>query len=201
MKKLQIQLIILVIFFVSGCQTLPQITHENTNEDSYVGGRWNDSDARKVANEMINDCLDRPWLQNFIQKHKGGNPVVIIGKIRNQTSEHIDVNTFVESIQRALINSGRVNFVASKFERGDIREERYDQAQNSSEDTQKVHGQETGADYILKGTIKSIRDQSGGTYLLFYQVNLKLLHLESNIIAWNGEKKIRRKIQRRRWTY
>ncbi|MBF0449816.1 MAG: penicillin-binding protein activator LpoB [Candidatus Magnetomorum sp.] len=189
----------MILFMTMGCQTLPRITHESPKDDSYVSGRWNDSDARKVAEEMIYDCLDRAWLLNFIKKH-GENPTVIVGQIKNQTSEHIDINTFIGSIQRALINSGKVSFVASQGERKEVRDERKDQATNSREDTQKGPGEEIGADYILKGIITSIRDQSGGTSLMYYQVNLKLISMADNQIVWVGEKKIRRKIERSRWS-
>jgi len=186
---------IIVILF-AGCQTGPQIYHENPNTDSYVSGRWNDSDARKVAEEVIYDCLDAAWLKSY----KGNKPSVIVGNIRNKTSEHIDVGTFVGSMQRALINSGKVAFVASQDERQEIRGERKDQAIHAREDTQKGPGLEIGADFMLKGNITSIRDQSGGTSLMYYQINLKLINMANNQIEWVGEKKIRRKIKRSRWS-
>jgi len=199
MKK-EILFIIFILLLFTACQTLPKITHENPDEESHVTGRWNDSDARKVAEEMIHDCLDRDWLFNFIKKNNGANPTVIVGKIQNKTSEHIDVKPFIGSIQKALINSGKVKFVASKSEREEIREERVDQAENASDNTQKGPGEETGADFMLKGVLTSIRDQSGGTALMFYQVDLKLINMANNHIEWVGEKKIRRKIERPRWT-
>jgi hypothetical protein len=200
---MKIQTISIFLFFLiilSGCQTGPRISHEDPSKSSYESGRWNDSDARKVAEQMIGDCLDNPWLPKYIKNHAGKNPSVIVGTIKNKTSEHIDVSTFIGSIQRALINSGKVNFVASKFERDEIREERIDQAQNATEDTQKGPGEEIGADFMLKGYITSIRDQSGGTYLLYYQVDLKLINMADNQIAWVGEEKIRRKIERSSWS-
>jgi len=200
MKNQPITICLFFILSITGCQTGPKITHESPMNDSYVSGRWNDSDARKVAEEMITDCLDRPWLYNFIKKNGGNNPSVIVGHIKNQTSEHIDVNTFIGSIQRALINSGKVNFVASQHERKEIRHERKDQARNASESTQKGPGEETGADYMLKGIITSIRDQSGGTSLLYYQIDIKLISMANNQIVWVGEKKLRRKIERSKWS-
>jgi len=200
MKTQTIIICLFFLFIIVGCHSNLKISHENPMDDSYISGRWNDSDARKVAQEMIDDCLDRAWLYNFIKKNSGNNPSVIVGQIKNQTSEHINVNTFIGNIQRALINSGKVNFVASQFERKEVREERKDQARNASENTQKGPGEEIGADFMLKGIISSIRDQSGGTSLMYYQVNLKLISMANNQIVWVGEKKIRRKIQRSSWS-
>jgi len=44
----------------------------------------------------------------------------------------------------------------------------------------------------LKGTINSIIDASGREQVRFYQVNLTLISLADNEIAWNGEKKIKK---------
>ncbi|MBI5243794.1 MAG: penicillin-binding protein activator LpoB [Elusimicrobia bacterium] len=160
-----------------------------------ISGNWNDTDSRQTAEEMIQDCLSRPWLAKA-SSDKGKAPTVIVGAVRNQSHEHINVDTFVEDLQRSLINSGKVEFVASKSERGDVRDERLDQDTNASEETRKAHGQETGADFMLSGAINTIQDKEGGKAIMFYQVNLKLMDMQSNRIAWNGQKKIKKLISR-----
>ena len=108
---------------------------------------------------------------------------------------------FVEDLQRSLIRSGRVDFVASTDERAGIRQERADQDLNASDSTRKAMGQETGADFVLSGTFTSIEDRSGGTTVVMYQVNLKLLDVRTNRIAWNGQKKIKKQIDRASTTW
>src|SRR3972149_2915814 len=75
-----------------------------------VSGRWNDTDSRLVAEEMISDCLSRPWYGKA-QSELGKNPTVIVGTVKNQSQEHIATDTFIEDLQRSLINSGKVEFV------------------------------------------------------------------------------------------
>lgn len=172
-----------------------QVKRMDVGEVKDISGKWNDTDSRLVAEEMIRDCLSRPWLQSASSK-KGKAPTVIVGTVRNQSHEHIATDTFVEDLQRELINSGKVEFVASKNERGDVRDERLDQDTNASEDTRKAHGQETGADFMLSGSINSILDKEGGQSVMLYQTNLKLLNMQTNQIAWNGSKKIKKHIKR-----
>ena len=162
-----------------------------------VSGRWNDTDSRLVAEEMISDCLSRPWYSKA-QSEIGKNPTVIVGTVKNQSQEHIATETFVEDLQRSLINSGKVEFVASKGERGEVREERMDQDTNSSEETRKAHGQETGADFMLSGAINQIVDSEGGKAVVFYQTNLKLLNMKTHQIAWNGQKKLKKYVTKAR---
>jgi len=181
--------------FMGACQT--EVTRMDPNAVKDVSGRWNDTDSRLVAEEMIQDCLSRPWLTNATSS-LGKNPTVIVGTVRNMSQEHIAADTFVEDLQRSLINSGKVDFVASKNERGEVREERADQDTNSSEETRNKNGQETGANFMLSGTINSIVDQEGGRSLVAYQINLKLLNMTTHQIAWNGEKKLKKFVERPR---
>ena len=128
---------------MSACGT--SVQRMDAGEVKDVSGRWNDTDSRLVAEEMIQDCLSRPWYAAANSK-LGRNPTVIVGTVKNQSQEHIATDTFVEDLQRSLINSGKVEFVANKGERGEVRDERLDQDTNSEESTRKAHGQETGAD-------------------------------------------------------
>ncbi len=182
----------------SGCST--QVTRMEASEVKDLSGAWNDTDSQQVSAEMIQDALSRSWLTNFTQAQKR-QPAVIVGEIQNLSHEHINVNTFVTDIERGLINSDRVQFVASSAERQDIREERKEMDINASEATRKAAGQETGADFMLKGTINTIIDMSGREQVRYYQVNLTLISLVDNRIVWVGQKKIKKHVERSNLRY
>jgi uncharacterized protein (TIGR02722 family) len=186
---------LLALVLGTACASSTQVRRIDVSEVKDVSGRWNDTDARLVAEEMIQDSVSRPWLA-AAQSRKGAPPTVIVQAVRNNSMEHIDTGLFVEELQRALINSGRVQFVASAREREQLRAERADQDVNASDDTRKVHGQEIGADYGLSGTIMSVQDREGGESVVLYQVNLKLVDVKTNQIVWNGQKKIKKQVSR-----
>src|SRR6185369_3563505 len=129
----------LALLTAAGCGT--SVKREDVNSVQDISGHWNDTDSRLVAQEMISDCLSRPWLTKA--SAGGKQPTVIVGTVRNQSHEHIATDTFVENLQRELINSGKVEFVANKDERGEVRDEVSSQDTNASESTRKQHGQET----------------------------------------------------------
>ena len=171
-----------------------KVTRVATDEAIDISGRWNDTDSRLTAQAMIEDVLSRPWLSDFQMKN-GKKPTVIVGTIRNKSSEHIPVDVFVKDMERELINSGEVQFVASSREREEVRDERIDQQKHASVETAKELGQETGADYMLKGTINSIVDSFEGQRVIYYQVDLELIDLENNTKVWIGSKKIKKYIE------
>jgi uncharacterized protein (TIGR02722 family) len=168
-----------------------QVTRIDPNETVDLSGRWNDTDSRLVADEMITDCLGKPWLVSFSQG-RGKNPTVIAGSIRNKSLEHIAVGTFLKDIERAMVNSGSVQVVASAEERGEVREEREDQRVNASPETLKRMGMEAGADFMLIGEINQINDTEGGKSVRFYQTDLTLVNIETNVKTWVGQKKIKK---------
>lgn len=165
-----------------------------------LSGAWNDTDSRLVSEEMIQDALSRPWVSDFVRKD-GHPPAVIVGTVRNLSHEHINVRTFVADMERALVNSGRVDFVAASGERGEIREERKDQDLNASDSTRNAAGQELGADFMLKGQINTIIDQEGKKQVRYYQVDLTMISMSNNRKVWLGQKKIKKYVKNGKLRY
>ena len=182
---------------LGGCASETKVTRVDTEVVTDLSGRWNDTDSRMVAETMIKEALGSPWLENYTRS-KSKQPVVVVGTIMNRSHEHIDVQTFVTDLSRELTNSQKVTFVAGKGEREEIREERREQAVHALEDTQKAPGKEIGADYMLKGNISTILDESQGIKAVFYQVDLELIDLQNNVKSWFGQKKIKKVIERKR---
>jgi uncharacterized protein (TIGR02722 family) len=199
-NPLLIAAMVLVLIAVSGCAST-KVERVAVDETIDLSGNWNDSDSRMVSDEMITDALSRNWVTDFKITNRGAAPVVIVGSVRNRSDEHINTRTFTKDLERAFVNSGEVSVVASSDERGELREERVDQAANATEETAKEQGQETGADYMLKGSINTITDRVDGKQVKYYQVNLELMHIESNRKVWIGEKKIKKMVKRSRFGF
>ena len=179
----------------SGCSQ--KVTRVGLEEAIDLSGNWNDTDSRMVSQEMVGDMLSQRWLAVHLRNH-GQEPVVTVGTMRNLSHEHINMSTFVTDIQRAVINSGEVQFVAARVDRDELRDERREQDLHAREDTRKEMGQEVGADYILTGTINTIIDTEGRTFVKYYQVDLSLTSVADNRIVWIGQKQIRKLVERAR---
>ena len=173
------------------CSSTPKVTRVDEDTQVDLSGNWNDTDSRLVAEEMIADSVSKPWMENFLMK-KQAKPRIIVGTVLNKSDEHINTETFVKDLERALINNAKATFVASKDERQEIRDERLDQADFSDPATVKKFGKEIGADYMLRGQINTITDAVKKTTLKYYQVELELIDIETNEKVWIGQKKIKK---------
>ncbi|MGQ0667668.1 MAG: penicillin-binding protein activator LpoB [Nitrospiraceae bacterium] len=188
------------MFLLSGCGHETKVTRVEAGLVTDLSGRWNDTDSRMVAESMVKEALEYPWLGHFSQVNRR-QPVVVVGTVLNTSHEHINVQTFITDLERELTNSQKVTFVAGKGERDEIRTERKEQAMYAREETQKAPGKETGADYMMKGSIATILDEADGTKAIFYQVDLQMIDLESNVKVWFGQKKIKKVVEKKRTSF
>lgn len=186
-------LLVAAILVLSGCAR--QVTRISPEQAIDLSGRWNDVDSRMVAEALIEQSFASDWALRHLQEHGGNRPTVLVGTVRNQTSEHIPVQTFVRDLERAYINSGQVRIVSGGAERDEIRDERLDQQQFAAAETRARLAMEQGASYMLQGEIQSIEDREGRRQVVFYQVDLTLVDLEQNTRIWVGQHKIKKYIE------
>lgn len=163
-----------------------------------LSGRWNDTDARLVAEELIKDALSSAWIDRF-KSENDEYPVIMVGRVRNETMEHIDTEVFTKELERAFVNSGRVDVVASTSESEQVRKIRQDQQSYASFETAAALGKEVGADFVMIGNISSILDEEGGQAVVFYTINMEMVNVETNTKAWIGNKKIKKQIDRKKY--
>ena len=118
-----------------------------------------------------------------------GKPVVDIRKVKNKTDEHIDTSSITDSIKTAIIKSKRARFIDSSM-RAIINSEL--EYQNSSKyinkNSSKKIGKQIAPNYILDGSIASIKKRDD----FFYKISLQLHNLETGVIDWAEEKEIRK---------
>ncbi|MCR5614244.1 MAG: penicillin-binding protein activator LpoB [Treponema sp.] len=184
-----------LVLFVTGCSST-NVERVDADTRTDLSGFWNDTDVRIVSNSLIEQLTEARWYSNYI-KENGKKPVVIVGTFRNKSDEHIDTTIISKKLEISLINTGKVITVASADARKEIRDERDDQLVNASLDTAKNIGNETGADFILQGDVKTIVDSDGRTTTRTYFISAELVNIETNEKIWLGENSSIKKIIKR----
>ena len=188
----------LVLVTTGACYS-KHVTRIEPSAVTDLSGRWNDTDSRIVANQLVEQTLAAGWAKRYTDLHGGEAPAVIVGTFANRSMEHIAVGTFVRDIENALITTGAARVVASSGERQELRAERRDQQQNARADTRARVGQEQAARYALSGEVQSIEDVDGRERVVFYQVDASLVDLETNTKVWVGQHKIKKYVERARF--
>lgn len=190
-SRFSVALIVLTVCFsftscVSTSSSSSSVRRVDSDTRIDLSGYWNDTDVRIVCETLINDCLRSPRIAQAAAA-KRSLPVIIVGSFRNQSDEHIDTSIISKRMEAAILNSGMADFVASDSERDEIRKERAEQLDWASEETVKEYANETGADFFLTGSVKTIVDRAGNQATRTYFVYAELTDIESNRVIWIGE--------------
>jgi len=184
MKKVLIILGVAVLLLSACGSTRVRRVDPGTQID--LSGYWNDVDVRIVCESLIKDCLNSERVDQTIRAMRR-TPTVIVGRFRNESSEHIDTAIISSIMETTIFNSGRMDFVAGGNTRDDLRAERQDQQSNASEATTAALGNETGADFMLTGTVRTIVDRERNQTVRTYFVTAELTSIETNQRMWMGQ--------------
>jgi uncharacterized protein (TIGR02722 family) len=186
-----------VLAFSACAGSNPGVKRVDAGRQIDLSGYWNDTDVRIVCEALIKDCLNSPRVDQAIMakagkipdgKIPGGKkPVVLVGRFRNESDEHIDTAIIANIMEAAIFNSGKLDFVAGGGTRDELRAERQDQQSNASEATAAALGKETGADFLLTGTVRTIIDRADNKTVRTYFVNAEMSDIETNQRMWMGQ--------------
>lgn len=189
MKK---SLLVLLPFLLVSCapKVFQKGQYENVNQENNMNDRWSETDMQKVVKSLVESMVQHRSVAAAPKP-----PVVLVTRLQNKTSEHIDTQSIMDMVKIELINSGKVQFV-DKEARGDIADEYEYQKDNASAETAKEKGNQTGADLILNGRLDSIVQQIGSDKSVYYKVTLNLTNLKSGLIVWGGQKQLRKRFEK-----
>lgn len=178
-----------------GCSPSFEGAYSDPAKEEIVDDKWNETDAKKTAENLISSLLSKPWLAVHSSKNQQA-PVVIIDDIANRTDEHIDTKALYEYIRDELINSGKVRFVNNKRRKQILEEIKYQNSGAVAEASKKKAGRQTGADFMLGGSISSSVHSQGGLKTVTYQTALLMTDLETAEIVWSGKKLVKKRFKR-----
>ncbi|MDR2740339.1 MAG: penicillin-binding protein activator LpoB [Treponema sp.] len=181
------------VLVIASCGSTPRVTRVDAGTQTDLSGFWNDTDVRIVCDSLIKACLDSPRVTQEIAR-KGRLPVVLVGNFKNDSDEHIDTSIISTTMEVAIFNSGKADFVAGGDTRSELRTERQDQQSNASESTAAALGNETGADFLLTGSVKTIIDRAGGTAARTYFVTAEMTNIETNTRLWMDQNSAIKKV-------
>lgn len=200
MKRAVYFLLVVLLFLTVSCAS-SGVSRIDSETETDLSGYWNDTDVRLIADTLVTECVDAPAIMSFI-KDNGRAPIVVLGSFKNLSDEHMDTSILAKKFEMALVNSGKVEFVAGKNERELLREEREAQQEWANEDSAKSLANEDAADFMLLGSVKTIVDSAKGDSVRCYIVNAELIDIEKNKKVWLGENSDIKKVVKRsaaRW--
>ena len=180
--------------FASGCgpKAFVKGEYEDPEKENNMNDLWSETDMQKAVQDLVGSMVQHKEIANAKRP-----PIVMVTKLQNKTSEHIDTQSIMDMVRVELSRGGRVAFV-DKEAREDVADEyNYQNSGMVSEETKKGPGGQIGADFIVNGRLDSIVQEVGKDKSVYYKVTLNLTNLKTNMIVWTDQKQMRKKFRKR----
>lgn len=166
---------------------------EDVNQTNLLNDQWSESDMQNAVRDLVSSATGHYSISSSKRP-----PIVMVTKLQNKTSEHIDTQNIMDMVRVELSRGGRVSFV-DKAAREDIKDEyEYQNSGMVGRETKKGPGGQIGADFIINGRLDSIVQQAGKDKTVYYKLTLNMTNLKTGIIVWSDYKQIRKKFRKQR---
>lgn len=177
-------LVLLSLFALAACANETRVEYGDPDAVETVTSAWGSTDLQGTAEAMTQSLLDSRWISRT-----QAPPKIRLREVRNLTDEHIDTKGITDKIRVKLLQSGQVRFLADTASLDQVFAERdFTEAVTRRGENKLL----TDTDYIVTGTVRSIRKVTKKVADLYYQVTLELVDPQSGEIVWADEKEIRK---------
>ncbi len=165
--------------------------YDDPNKVILLDDKFNENDMQLISNQLVTSLGEFGKIKSAQEP-----PIVMVGTVRNRTSEHVDVKSLTDKIRTELIKSGKFRF-SDKAAREEVADE-YDYQNSGLVDKNKAvkKGKQAGVQYLITGDVASNVQEVGKDKIVFYITTLNLINLESNLIEWSDNKEIRKRYKK-----
>ena len=163
---------------------------ESTN---LLNDQWSETDMQKAVKDLVASAVAHPAIAGAKTP-----PIVMVTRLQNKTSEHIETQSVTDMITVELMKTGKTQFVDAAAREDIAKEYEYQDSGMVSKETKKGKGKQVGADFILNGRIDSIVQEVGKDKTIYYKVTLNMTNLSTGLIVWTDHKQMRKIYRKKR---
>lgn len=155
-------ILMLSLALIGGCAQKPVIEPDPVSFDEGTGLTLIEFD--QLAPGLIDDLFTFPWLANFEERH-GAQPTLMVGEMVNNTGEVLARTDFRRTLERRLLESGKVKLVQ----------------ENKNQ-----------ADFILSGKIQLEIERTDMRRVANYQLFWQLENTHTQKPVWSAETRLQK---------
>lgn len=192
MKKALVLSAIALSVGLAGCAS--KVQYGDAQGVETVDVQFGSTDLQNIANSMVDSLLSFPPVLEITQQRR---PVMMVDRVANRTTEHIDTESVTDSIINRLMRTGKFQFVDMSNMQGVQEQLNFQTASGLVDPAKAVQlGKMTGAQYMLYGNLSSIVKQNKKEKDVYYKFTLRMMDLQSGLLVWQDEEEIRKSVSR-----
>ena len=179
------------MLIMTGCAATTQ--NLNPEDEVHYDATYDFSDKKQIVDRLVNPLIAAPVFPAGASK-----PILIVYPVVNETSEHISTGGITDEIRMKLLQSGKFRFINER-QRENIQEETTYQYEGYVDPAMRVErSRQLGADYILSGTLRSIKKEQAKQWRLYkkeriyYSLDLTMTDLKTGEIVYVDQAELAR---------
>jgi len=192
MKKMMMCLSVCALAgaLMTGCATAPAV-REVSLDRKPMTYKLEPQDVRRTVVKMVESMQND--LANLQDYDLPSRPVLDIFPVKNNTSQHLDMKSFQDSLRSALLKTRMFRFVDRATSGNDITIMN-EQALGGLTDQSKAvaMGQQSAAQMTITGELSEMKNREGRVTDAYYKFSLQLKDLKSGELVWTDEQEIRK---------
>lgn len=189
-------LTLLCAALLAGCTTTGGTGRTNSGNVSYgdaqavetVTADFGSTDLQTTAESMTQSLLETRYIARAVAP-----PKVRLRQVKVLADEHIDSKAITDKIRIKLLKSGMVRFLADESNLDEVNKERDFTETSTKKTSMKAM---TNADYIITGTVRSIKKANSSMKDVYYLITMELVDPQSGETMWADEKEIRKSVSK-----
>lgn len=188
-------LVFALSFLQAGCgRRYAKGTYINPNEIILRSDKFVESDLQMIAEKLSHSLLTSEFVGG-----QTGKPKVMMSLLVNDTDEHVDMRSLSDKVKTNLFKSQKFTFVNAALRTAVKEEVEYQGSDWVDPATATKKGRQVGANYLISGTLSSIKQPVGRQEIVYYKMTMELTDLATNTLAWTDDLEIKKHF-RKRWT-
>jgi len=187
-----VSLLALVTALGSGCARL-ETRYGDATQETVIDNTTSWTDMQQMAEAMVDDLLTFPPMVEVTNQRR---PVIMVLPIKNNTAEHIDLESLNNTIETRVLRSGKYRFADREKLQDALKEMGLADPSLGivNPETAAKAGKVIGAEYMLHGTITGDKKYVKQGTVNYYKLTMKLTGVETNIVEWINEKEILKQV-------
>ncbi len=187
-SRLRLLAILLMVIPLCNCASIQSNVPDS---EMVTGSDWSAKDLKDVS-EFMALSIEKSAQRSGSELARDKARWILARDLINETDEHVNTRVIMEKIRTRLINDGVVIFVDDQALNDILNQLKLQQSGLYDSKTVAQVGKLAGAKKILRGTISSIRKRTERKDLIFYNITLQIVNIETGDILWTDEKEIQR---------
>jgi uncharacterized protein (TIGR02722 family) len=179
------------MLMITGCAATTQ--NLDPEDEFHYDATYDFSDKKQIVDSLVNPLVASPIVPSGATK-----PILIVYPVVNETSEHISTGGITDEIRMKLLQSGKFRFINERQRENIQAETEYQNNGYVAPSMRVEQGRQLGADYILSGTLRSIKKEQAKQWRLYkkeriyYSLDLTMTDLKTGEIIYADQAELAR---------